>query len=403
MGRPIDGTLFISYRRDDAAGWAGRLESDLRSRLGTGIQVFMDVADIPAGDDFAKAIDDAVRTSDALVALIGPGWTTVQDADGRRRLDNPNDFVRIELDAALRRGIRVIPALVGGASLPRQEELPESLQGLTRRQAVRLDNETWSLGLSKLLRAIEAPSDRSTRFAQLRPHRTSHSNVIAASLVLAAIAIAVASALAADRAVDRQAVIVVVGVATITIVALGLLLTWYRYSERARKRRSVRSSLHIAVAAGAGIVAVAVGGILLTLRLHGVNEGSVTEQSRSTKTELTAGQYQAQLSQICLDGKEEARRVVELKAQATRFGVAIKIEQDEVNQVKALAPPDQLSEVHEKMIAVWERRVGLLESTYQRLAQLKDNELESELAAADRLAEELARDFKSLGVPECVM
>ena len=193
---PSNRTLFISYRRDDSAGWAGRLEVDLRSKFGTDLQVFMDVDSISPGEDFARAIDDAVRRSDALVALIGPGWITAQDAQGRRRLDDPNDFVRVELESALRRDIRVIPALVGGASLPRQDVLPETLRDLTKRQAVKLDNETWSLGLSKLVRAIEPPSDTRARFAQLLRHSAGHRTVIAAGVALAVFAaIAVATAL----------------------------------------------------------------------------------------------------------------------------------------------------------------------------------------------------------------
>lgn len=147
-------TLFISYRREDSAGWAGRLQADLRSRLGPDVQVFMDIDGIPAGEDFARAIDDAVGRCGVLVALIGPGWLSAQDAQGRRRLEDPNDFVRIEIEAALRRGIRVIPALVGDASLPGQEALPEPLRELIKRQAVRLDNDTWSLGLTRLVKAI---------------------------------------------------------------------------------------------------------------------------------------------------------------------------------------------------------------------------------------------------------
>src|SRR5512144_1892224 len=76
-------TLFISYRREDSAGWAGRLQADLRSRLGPDVQVFMDIDGIPAGEDFARAIDRAVGRCDVLVALIGPDWITAQDAQGR--------------------------------------------------------------------------------------------------------------------------------------------------------------------------------------------------------------------------------------------------------------------------------------------------------------------------------
>jgi hypothetical protein len=151
--------IFIGYRRGDGAGWAGRLHADLRARFGRASHIFMDVDGIPPGEDFRTYIDDAIGQCDAFVALIGPNWLDARDEHGRRRLDDPHDFVRLEVAAALKRNIRVIPVLVGGARLPTAEELPEPLGRLVDRHAVSLDNETWELGVSKIVGSFVEPSD----------------------------------------------------------------------------------------------------------------------------------------------------------------------------------------------------------------------------------------------------
>ncbi len=152
--------VFISYRRTDTAGWAGRLVADLRHRLGAGARIFMDVDAIPAGENFASYIDRSVAGSDALIALIGPSWLDARDENGRRRIDAPADFVRLEIEAALRRGIRVIPALVDGAHIPTAAELPHSLGHLVDLQAVRFDNENWEIGIGRIVAPFvrEAPA-----------------------------------------------------------------------------------------------------------------------------------------------------------------------------------------------------------------------------------------------------
>src|SRR5579884_1213052 len=103
--------VFISYRREDSAAYAGRLFDILSAAFGAE-NTFMDVDDIKGGDDFTTVIERKLGVSDALVAVIGPHWLTVTDPTGVRRLDNPNDFVRIEVAKALQRGIRVIPVLM---------------------------------------------------------------------------------------------------------------------------------------------------------------------------------------------------------------------------------------------------------------------------------------------------
>jgi hypothetical protein len=126
--------IFISYRRNEAAGHAGRLSDRLSAHFGRA-QIFQDIDSIQPGDDFAEAIADAVASCQVLLALIGDRWLKIKDREGRR-LDNPKDFVRLEIEAALSRNIRVIPILIDGATMPRDSQLPASLAGLAGRQAL---------------------------------------------------------------------------------------------------------------------------------------------------------------------------------------------------------------------------------------------------------------------------
>src|SRR5262249_34045163 len=102
---------------------------------------------------------------DVLLALIGPGWLDARDASGQRRLDNPLDFVRLEIEAALRRNIRVIPVLLDGAGLPHEDSLPAALQPLTRRQALRITHERLAADAEGLLRSLAAVVEPTSRSA----------------------------------------------------------------------------------------------------------------------------------------------------------------------------------------------------------------------------------------------
>src|SRR5919201_1232536 len=135
LGMDSGGAIFISYRRQDSPGYAGRLYDALAARLGEE-RVFIDVGAIEPGADFPQQINEAVRSCDVLLAVIGPEWATVTDARGRRRVDDPDDFVVIEVGTALREpDVKVIPVLVDGARMPMQDELPPALAALSRRQA----------------------------------------------------------------------------------------------------------------------------------------------------------------------------------------------------------------------------------------------------------------------------
>ena len=139
MERGEAGRVFISYRRQETAWPARQLYDVLVAELGAD-RVFKDVDDIEPGDDFVERLQSAVGSCEVLLALIGPQWLTVTDAKGTRRLDDPGDFVRIEVETALKRDdVRVIPILVDNARMPTPEELPKGLAALSRRQAVKID------------------------------------------------------------------------------------------------------------------------------------------------------------------------------------------------------------------------------------------------------------------------
>jgi TIR domain len=118
--------IFISYRRDDSPEITGRIYDRLTARF-SAADVFRDIDNIPAGVDFRKVLDAAISGCDIVLAIVGPRWTSATDKTGARRIDNVNDFVRIELESALRREIRVIPILVSNASMPTEQELPATL------------------------------------------------------------------------------------------------------------------------------------------------------------------------------------------------------------------------------------------------------------------------------------
>ncbi|MER7070256.1 toll/interleukin-1 receptor domain-containing protein [Terrabacter sp. NPDC000476] len=149
--------VFISYRREETAYPAAWLYDRLVDRYGG--HVFKDVDSIRLGDDFVEVITRAVGSCQVLLALIGHRWLTVTDQDGRRRLDDPDDFVRLEVEAALARDVRVIPILVEGASLPRPEELPPSLAGLVRRQALELSPARFDFDTGRLFKVLDTTLD----------------------------------------------------------------------------------------------------------------------------------------------------------------------------------------------------------------------------------------------------
>jgi TPR repeat protein len=150
----MSGKIFISYRRDDASYPAGRLY-DRISAVFPQSQIFMDVDNLDPGVDFVEAIEASVSSCDVLIAVIGKRWLVSSDEEGRRRLDNPDDFVRLEIATALKRNIRVIPVLVDGALVPRSTELPDDLKPLVRRNALEVSHERFRFDSGRLTDAIK--------------------------------------------------------------------------------------------------------------------------------------------------------------------------------------------------------------------------------------------------------
>ncbi|HKV12195.1 MAG TPA: TIR domain-containing protein [Thermoanaerobaculia bacterium] len=151
--RERSANIFINYRREDSAGHAGRLFDALSDHFQG--RLFMDVDTLEPGVDFVEAIEKAVGSCEVLIVVIGREWLTIEDKAGNRRLDNPGDFVRLEVESALNRRIRVIPVLVQDAPMPRAEELPESISRLARRNAIELSDARWAYDVDRLIHTIQ--------------------------------------------------------------------------------------------------------------------------------------------------------------------------------------------------------------------------------------------------------
>lgn len=144
--------VFISYRRDDGAGYARAIAAELSKRFGSD-RVFMDVDDIAAGNSFAEVIQRAVGSASVLLVLIGRRWRGEREgADAR--LNDPGDFVRLEVAAGLRRGMRVIPVLLDGTLMPAPAELPGDIQALAGLQALELGNTRFAADIDRLAAAL---------------------------------------------------------------------------------------------------------------------------------------------------------------------------------------------------------------------------------------------------------
>jgi hypothetical protein len=175
-------TIFISYRREDSGGHAGRLCDRLSARFGDA-RVFMDLQDIEPGQNFVRSIEDVIGTCECVVAVLGPRWVEAL----QRRSPDAEDFVRHEIRAALARGIPVVPVLVGGAGMPSMEELPPELAPLRQRNAFAIRDERFDDDVARLGDAIASYVGKGTGETRTTVRRTTRSLVaVAAAVVLAA-------------------------------------------------------------------------------------------------------------------------------------------------------------------------------------------------------------------------
>jgi Flp pilus assembly protein TadD len=160
----MSGPIFISYRREEGRWSAGRLYDRLIKYFNRK-RVFMDIKSIHPGDDFVKAIKKKVGECDVLIAVIGDRWLTSDDGRGARRLDNPEDFVRMEIATALKRNIRVIPVLVDGAVMPPSTDLPDDLKPLVSRNALLVRDTSFDDDCRRLVAAIKRPEEEDSQKA----------------------------------------------------------------------------------------------------------------------------------------------------------------------------------------------------------------------------------------------
>jgi hypothetical protein len=146
--------IFISYRRDDSRHAAGRLGDDLTAVFGAP-SIFRDVESIAPGVDFEVALDQALANCAVMLVVIGPRWATITDREGRRRLDQPGDWIRIEVARALERNVRLIPVMLEDTPLPDVAALPSELRPLVRRQTLPLSDGRWKGDIARLVETLE--------------------------------------------------------------------------------------------------------------------------------------------------------------------------------------------------------------------------------------------------------
>lgn len=146
--------IFISYRRQDSAGYAGRIYDRLADHFGAET-IFFDIDSIPPGMDFVEYIDRAIASSHVILVLMSNHWLDLRDGNGNRRIDDPHDFVHLEIYLALQHKKFVIPVLVNDTPMPMQTNLPENIQSLSRRNAYNIGNKDFHYDIQKLIEAIE--------------------------------------------------------------------------------------------------------------------------------------------------------------------------------------------------------------------------------------------------------
>lgn len=154
--------IFISYRRQDNPDITGRIYDRLTNHY-TKERVFFDVDSVPIGVDFRHYIDEKVGQCEVLITIIGNSWLDCKDTEGNRRIDNPTDFVRLEIESALKRGIPVIPLLIHGAGMPKESDLPGALKDLTYRNALTIRTDPdFHKDVDRLIAGLELHLKKAT-------------------------------------------------------------------------------------------------------------------------------------------------------------------------------------------------------------------------------------------------
>jgi hypothetical protein len=254
--------VFISYRREETAGHAGRLYDAMVTSFGEG-NVFMDI-DMAPGIDFVERITEAVSACRVLLVIMGPRWATLSDGKESARIAEPEDFVRLEVETALRNPeVTVIPVLVAGARMPDPTELPEGIRPLGRHNAIELSDQRWRYDVGRLVSALEGQFSEAVVPEEIAPAppspEFSPARLLVEGIVVAAV-IAMATAWfldAIDPFPDTDVGLVLERVATWTPVAVALSI-WLTLRDGERTTMSKNVLLGLVV----GVVAAAVSGTI---------------------------------------------------------------------------------------------------------------------------------------------
>lgn len=245
-------SIFISYRRADSAGWTGRLSEVLNRRFGAE-RVFYDLdpSDIPAGSNWLEAVNKKMRSCKAVVVVIGPRWLNATDGVGRRRLDDPSDPHRTEIVAAIDSRALVIPVLVGGATMPNPEDLPQVLRPVCHRQAHELSDRRWDYDCSCLVKELERTLGLPPAEAE-RPARPKTSGKAIAGVML----LVVIGLLGENLDLTTVAIAVV-----LCIIVLALSLSALTDIKQGKAKGKLLA-ISTAVLSGFAVVAMAIGVLL---------------------------------------------------------------------------------------------------------------------------------------------
>jgi hypothetical protein len=146
--------IFLCYRREDTQGFARGIYQSLASEYGHE-QVFRDIDSTPAGFKFSAWIESKVRQCSVMIVLIGDAWSSAIDQTGQRRLDSPKDWVRQEIESAIRQSIPIIPVRVQGARMPSEDELPPSIADLAGLQSAEVTDSRWEFDVGMLIQAVD--------------------------------------------------------------------------------------------------------------------------------------------------------------------------------------------------------------------------------------------------------
>jgi hypothetical protein len=357
-------TIFVSYRRTDAPAHAGRIYDRLVERFGKD-NVYKDLDSTAPGADFAEVINETITACDALVAVIGRDWlSATRGGRRRRRLDDPQDWVRREIAAALERNIRVVPVLVEGARMPSPDELPEDVQMLARRHAVELSETAWTPQLAQLIDSLAtappptAPTGDPPTLLSERPHRPRRQRTVSRRLRAAAAALIVCG--------------LTIGIAIV-------LVDGGDNDQGASARNEEAAPANVE------------------------NE----EAELTAPSSLSADEYRLRVANICTEHLHEAERVGRAEGDRPVLGPMVQVEASTVDKLNALRPPSGLEADHRSVLALWGRRVSLLGTYYDRYQRESSDpdflrEFRRQMKRVGGLTRALEKRFVALGVtPEC--